>query len=193
MELFSSGNRSIPPNTSGENSFMGCVRSYEKALLILIAFIAVAITAFSLGVEKGKRVAQVFPAPAIAVKQPTATLVQGPPAVKPQQTAVRESTAVRPVISQTAPVQPEAVMPAEQAAANASSLSGYTIQLASFKSNTAAQKQADMLRKRGLNPLLMTKGSYVVLCVGNFADRQSAAPLLSELRKLYRDCLVRRL
>jgi len=70
---------------------------------------------------------------------------------------------------------------------------GYTIQLASYKTKTHAQKETELLKKRGLSPLVLSKGNYAVLCVGNFSNKQTAQSLLSELRKRYKDCYVRRL
>jgi len=70
---------------------------------------------------------------------------------------------------------------------------GYTIQLASYKTKTHAQKETELLKKKGLSPLVLSKGSYAVLCVGNFSNRETAQSLLSELRKRYRDCYIRRL
>lgn len=69
----------------------------------------------------------------------------------------------------------------------------YTIQLATYQTSTYAQKEAEKLRKRGLLPLVLSKGSYQVLCVGNFSNLNAAASLLSELKKQYRDCFIRRL
>ena len=46
--------------------------------------------------------------------------------------------------------------------------SGYTIQLASYKSKSFAQKEAELLKKKGFVPLVIPKGSYTILCVGKF-------------------------
>lgn len=70
---------------------------------------------------------------------------------------------------------------------------GFTIQLASYQTATYANKEAEKLKKKGLSPLVLPKGSYQVLCVGNFSDRKTAMSLLSELKKQYKDCFIRRL
>lgn len=69
----------------------------------------------------------------------------------------------------------------------------YIIQLASYKTRTYAEREAELLRKKGLSPLILNKGSYAVLYVGNFPSRKTAQSLLSELKKRYNDCYVRRL
>lgn len=69
----------------------------------------------------------------------------------------------------------------------------YIIQLASYKTRTYAEREAELLRKKGLAPLILNKGSYAVLYVGNFPSRKTAQSLLSELKKRYNDCYIRRL
>jgi hypothetical protein len=66
----------------------------------------------------------------------------------------------------------------------------YIIQLASYKTRTHAEKEAELLRKKGLSPLILNKGSYTVLYVGNFPSRKTAQSLLSELKKRYNDCYI---
>ncbi len=68
----------------------------------------------------------------------------------------------------------------------------YIIQLASYKTRTYAEREAELLRKKGLAPLILNKGSYTVLYVGNFPSRKTAQSLLSELKKRYNDCYIRR-
>lgn len=72
-------------------------------------------------------------------------------------------------------------------------LYNYTIQVASYQSRTSAEKEAQTLRKKGHPPLILPKGKYSVVCVGNFADKKMATAMLSELKKRYRDCFIRRL
>ena len=69
----------------------------------------------------------------------------------------------------------------------------YIIQLASYKTKTYAKREAELLKKNGLSPLILNKGNYTVLYVGNFPSRKTAQSLLSELKKRYKDCYIRRL
>lgn len=69
----------------------------------------------------------------------------------------------------------------------------YVIQLASYKVGSYAQKEAALLKKRGLEPLVLAKGSYIVLFVSNIPNKQTARSLLAELKKRYRDCYLTRL
>ncbi len=69
----------------------------------------------------------------------------------------------------------------------------YTIQLASYQNKISAEKEGEALKRKGLSPLVMPKGKYTILCVGNFADKETARSLLSQLKKRYQDCFLRRL
>jgi len=69
----------------------------------------------------------------------------------------------------------------------------YVIRLASYKVKTYAEKEAGLLKKKGLSPLVLSKGSYLVLCVGNITNTQTARSMLVELKKRYRDCYLTRL
>jgi len=166
LELFSQGNN-VPAGKgaySDRSFFINYIRAYEKTVLVIIGFITVAIIAFSLGVEKGKKVA--------AYQQPIAVL---------RQPAVAAQTPI--VISQAPAVasQPPALIGA------------YTIQVASYLTKSMAQKEAAALKGKGHLTQLLTKGKYIVVCVGNFSNQNSAEPLLTELKKRYRDCRIRRL
>ena len=73
------------------------------------------------------------------------------------------------------------------------SIGSFTIQIASYKSKTLAQKEAQSLKKKGLSPAVLSKGGYNVLCVGNFSSKKEAQTLLLELKKRYAGCYIRRL
>jgi preprotein translocase subunit SecF len=70
---------------------------------------------------------------------------------------------------------------------------GYTVQVATFRTETYAQKEADRLKKRGLETLIIPRGGYVTVCVGNFSGRKEAKISLNQLKKTYQDCFIRRL
>ena len=70
---------------------------------------------------------------------------------------------------------------------------GFTIQVATFKSKTNAQKEAQLLQKKGYQALVFTKNSQMQLCVGQFLTKEEAQPYVMELKKKYEDCFIRRL
>ena len=119
------------------SSFFMRIRGYEKTMLLIMLLVLISIVSFSLGVEKGKRLA----------------------------------------------FSPE----------GSGSLSGYTVQVAAFRSRELAGREALILAKNGFSPLAFAKGDYVILCVGRFPNQKSAQPLLNQLQRTYAGCRIRRL
>ena len=69
----------------------------------------------------------------------------------------------------------------------------YTIQVASFKTDLNANKEADSLKGKGFETSVLRKGSYSIVCVGKFQRKEEAKQFSRKLRNRYKDCLVRRL
>ena len=180
LELFSQDKKYGQPNASGSGrSRFIRFRGYEKIIFIIFGLTAISIVSFSLGVEKGKhamlKLAQ--PAPLPMVTQPAVSVETTKIEVPVQQVAQG------PVIKEDA--KQNSLKPVET--------QGFTIQLASYKTMTFAQKEAQLLKQKGFSPLILSKGDYIVLCVGNFSDKAKAQTLLVELKKRYKGCYVRRL
>jgi len=173
LELFSkaSGHAEV---RSG--AFLKRIWAYEKAILTIIGFMVTAVISFSVGVEKGKNMANVR------------TAVRFDVAAKP-------APAVVTAIPRRPQFQPVTQLPVKQPAAIRQDvlIPGYTIQLASYKNRSLAQKEADQLKKKGLSVSITSKGIFAVLCVGNFQTKETAQSMLSELEKQYRGCFIRRI
>lgn len=169
LELFSQS-KDQRPQERRNNPFFAFVWTYEKTILLVIALVAVGVVSFSLGVEKGKRMALL------------------------RSDSRFDTASNKPGPLPAAPAGPKAAAPSSGQAAVPGELSGsYTIQLASFNTRSYAQKEMDALKKKGYSALIMHKGKYVVLCVGSFPSKENAQALLSELKKSYKTCYVRRL
>lgn len=170
LELFSDPQED--PKTAAsraqKNSFLTRIWGYEKTVLIILALLVTAIVAFSLGVEKGKR-----------------TLVKQIPVF------VNEPAAVVEIAKQAEPLAPLAAPEVKPVAV--AQKGNYTIQVASFKAASHAKKEAMLLKKRGFESLTLKSGIYTILCVGKFPNKETAQPLLTELRKYYKSCYIRRL
>ncbi len=72
----------------------------------------------------------------------------------------------------------------------------YTVQVASFKTDEYAQKEAAALKEKGYDILVMPKGQHTIVCVGRFSDQKEAERFSDGFKrknKEYQDCLVRRL
>jgi len=167
LELFS-GNKAPPEaRTTARRHFWSYIRGYEKTILIIIGFMVIGIISFSLGVEKGKRTEL------LKVNSRLDMAVQRPALPAPKQEVQQKQKA-------------------DDASAE-EDYDSYTIQVASYKSRAVAQREAEFLKKKGVSTIVLSKGTYTILCVGRFSDKQKAKIFLVELKKKYRDCFIRRL
>jgi len=158
-------------------SFLTCIWGHEKVVLMIIAFLTVGLVAFSLGFEKGKKTGSRVAGITNGAVNPaggTVTAVQAAPLKQEAVTEVKEK---------------KIEFPAQVNLAKNS----YTIQVASYKTLSSAEKEAQQLKSRGFNPLVLSKGDFTVVCVGQFINKGQAAEKMQELRKRYQDCFVRRL
>ncbi|MFC1658321.1 SPOR domain-containing protein [Candidatus Omnitrophota bacterium] len=154
---------------SQRGTFFGFLRAHEKAISFVIVFLIVSLISFSLGVAKGRRSA--------AVVKNEERLINRAKLTQPKQQEIQKA---------------EVVQPAEKTKEK-EVVAKYTIQVASFKTNTYAQKEAGRLQQKGLEVSVLPKGDFVVVYVGNFSERQDAEAAQSKLRKTYQDCIIRRL
>ncbi len=151
--------------------FFGFIRLHEKAISIIIVFFIISLISFSLGVEKGKRLANI-------TKRGRGLLIE--------QT--------QPEKDQAEPEKSEAgQILLAGALENKEGVSKYTIQVATFKTMAYAQKEAERLEKNGIKAWIVPRGKFVSVCVGNFSGKQEAGVTLNQLKKKYQDCFIRRL
>ena len=182
LELFENTNTQETAKSSGSAfSLFGRIRAYEKTILIVIGISFVSIASFSLGVERGKRLSS------IRTDRYDLAMRNAPAVSLKAATEQKQVTASAPVTTQQITQDRKTALPALNLS------QGYVIQLASYKAKASAQQEAKILEKRGYSPLILSKGKFSVLCVGNFADKEAAQSLLTQLKKRYKDCYVRRL
>ena len=194
LELFSRGREHIriEPKTKFSDSFLAYIASYEKIILLVIGFIITGIISFCLGVEKGKTAAsprinsQFDMAQESVLKTPPASKVQKENTSLPVNTETQTGLIAR--AGQGSAFKKQIIEPAAQKQPG-----GYTIQVASFQARDYAQRETEKLKKEGFYALILSKGSYSVVCVGNFADKVTAQSWLPKLKQSYRDCYLRRL
>jgi len=187
LDLFSESSQAASQKASFSNSFFGCVRSYEKIIILSFCFIITSIIAFSFGVEKGKRMALNNQDVRFDVANNAQTLSKN--LALDREPNKTQSNAL---VKQT-PVPVMQAAASQEKAKLLTKTGNYAIQLASFQSKALAQKEANSLKKRGLNTFLFSKKGYIILCVGNFSSKDSAQQMLTELKKKYRDGFIRRL
>lgn len=176
LELFSQAGEHAADRAQKERtSFFIHVKNYEKILLSVIGALVIGIISFSMGVERGKRLAFLTPAAKIKAYSSSGSKSEKLTGEKPdgRQPAERREIIKEPVLKDFQ--------------------ENFAIQLASYQTENPARKEAELLKKKGFDPLVLSKGKYTVLYVGKFASKEKAKIALSELKKRYKDCFIRRM
>ena len=178
----------FPATTGGSSDiakprylFANLTLSIENVVVIGIITLMTMVFAFSLGVEKGKK-----------VKNFSSSLQQLPPAaakgaavagtLPAPEKAAASSPSVKTPTASTTPTQINQAKKSQP----------YTIQVASFKDDQYAKKEAGVLKNKNLDSFVLTKGNFFIVCIGKFSKKEEANGLLSKLKRTYNDCLVRR-
>ncbi|MBU1125179.1 MAG: SPOR domain-containing protein [Candidatus Omnitrophica bacterium] len=188
LELFKTGQNLLQSGQSRRHgSALTGFRSYEKTVLLIIALVTTGIVSFAVGVERGKRLA-------LLTNNSRLDVTMQP---QPSASGEKASATKNEITSPRGELPTKQIAPARERIPeqkkNNQELNGYTIQLASYRTKTAAKREAEALEKKGLSPFLMSKGNYIIICVGNFADKNAAKNRQSEFERRYKDCIVRRL
>lgn len=177
LELFSQQDNSPQEKKTADKRFLSGIRVYEKKILTVIAAVSISIISFSFGVERGKRVSLTNGNQRFDVANVKSATPQ-------ERIAPAASLKTLPLMkNEELKALPESPLDKQ----------GYYIQLASYKTKASAQKEMDSLRKQGLSAIILTKGSYNVLCIGSFNNRENAQPTLVQMKKRFKDCYLRRL
>lgn len=71
--------------------------------------------------------------------------------------------------------------------------SKYIIQLVTYLKEKIALEEVNNLKKEGYPVYVSKKGEYTVIFVGGFKSREEAQKSMQTLRKKYKDCFIRRL
>ncbi len=154
--------------------------SYEHIIFVIIGVIILSIIVFSLGVERGKRI--VFRNKLFSTDD-----INSDERFK----SAKEYDDIDTAEGQE--VKPPAAAEDKQEEAAEDIILPYTVQVASYKSNAAAESRAEDLKLEGYEAFTMEKGEYYIMCIGRFADKADAAAENKRLRKRYSDCFVRKI
>lgn len=145
--------------------------SYEALIIGLIGLVLTTSIIFSLGVERGRSLE--FVEEPLNVKevqvQPAEKASEGQkqPEVKPKEQEIEK----------TVPVAP-AQKP-------------FTIQVATYKTRTSAEKESSRLKNIGYSSDVLKKKELFIVCVGAYAKKELAQQTLRDLKRIYKDCYVR--
>ena len=198
--------------------FKNLTLSLENTIVLSIIFLMVLVLSFSFGVEKGRsfyRIQNSKVSDRLGVTKAVAASGTSAVAASLVNKGVVRSADVR--LSQTGggkaegaslngstvqepskmvpgePLNPAHPLPASpQKKAGEDLLGQYTIQVASFKEENSAQKEALKLQKNGHQIFVLSKGKHLIVCVGKFVRKIEAENYSRRLKNKYDDCLVRR-
>lgn len=175
LELFSAAPEARAGRKNYSSLFFEHFAAYERNIILAIAFIIIFITAYALGIEKGKKI--VFSENENKI-------------VAPLNTTKAVSTAVQVKINNN---KTPIAAPARIEKKAATSEETYTVQVASFRSKALAEKEKLSLEKKGFAPYVFSKNDFTIVCVGPFESRDKAQLGLKQLRHIYSDCLIKKL
>ncbi len=201
FELFPGTTGEPIENTAPRFIFSRLVLTFENLVVVFVFLIVGLIIAFSIGVERGRVKARL----ARPVAQlTTQTLTQTSVMPHPQISVITTAPVVsKPVSTITATAQaagqvlPPAVVAAPVIARGTQAEKGvdkrYTVQVASYKSQSMAEKESGDLKRKGLASFVAVKGNYSIVCVGKFSSQDQAKQMLTKLKKRYKDSTIRSL
>jgi sensor c-di-GMP phosphodiesterase-like protein len=157
----------------------GIVIPVDTTILLIVVIILLFIIAFSWGVERGRRLT--LKDLSIEVNSQKENIVAKDKlhhkAIKEVQE--KETEKIEEIKEKNKIIETEKPL--------------YGIQVASFRKLSSANQEAKKLRKKGYPVKIKEKGEYSVVYAGKFKDKKEAEQNLKKLKKIYKDCIVRRL
>ena len=166
--------------------------SSENTIVLCIIFIMSWVLFFSFGVERGKGLTKVnFQDPQKAPEKLTTQVPAVAPVVK--TSPVNSNVAVTPQLQRTVPAGTVAPANARKPEVKQILSEIFTIQVASFKLEENAVKEADKIKRLGYETYVVPKGSHSIVCVGKFGVKEEAENFSKRIRNKYQDTVIRRL
>ena len=158
-----------------KNSKLSLNLCFGHLIFVFIGFIIALAVVFSIGVEKGKSISSVSLRQAEAYKDiKEAERIESENFVFEQQNDIEEIDVSARSVDVEIPF-------------------AFTVQVASYRREEVAKKHEEQLKAQGNDAFVLKKGDYYIVCVGKFSNRQGADTQMKKLRKVYSDCLVRKI
>ncbi len=194
FELFPKASQNNPETGKAAYLTKDLTLSLENIIVLYIIFVMTLVLFFSFGVEKGKRVAKSSSVVEHSNSIQVAEISSGKKSsglVEAVQNEEGIIPSVKAPVGLTEEAEPVFLPTFEESDGQEEF---FTIQVASFKLEKNALKEADRLKNVGHDDaFVMPKGSYSIVCVGKFAKKNEAKKFSNRLQSKYNDCLVRRL
>jgi hypothetical protein len=194
FELFPGASGSTPQTGRTVGLTKDLTLSLENIIVLSIVFVMTMVFLFSCGVERGKKLAALSLASSKADQAKTMEKTVADRAAEKVLQPNQEEQVVFPVEIPREITEDQALPVLPPVEKNEEQEQLFTIQVASFKLQENAQKEADLLRGTGHDEaFVLPKGSYSIVCVGKFIHHNEAKRYSAKLKKKYNDCMVRRL
>ncbi len=163
--------------------------SREKLIFSIISVILLYVIFFSLGIERGKKIAS------ISIKQNTystkATTKTSNIATQSQQPPAKEQKVVGTSEDKNSNLEITAQV-TEVKKVTPKLKEFYSIQAAAYSNLSRAEKEARKARSRGNEAIIDSSGKYHLLLIGKFKNRKEAVALRKKLSSTYKGCYVRK-
>lgn len=180
----------------------GITLPVDTLILVSVVIMLLIIIAFSWGVERGRKIASLTLA-----KQQADSLVEFngtlANATAKAYLDINNETTVKPLkpVAQARPQKNNTTQSQDQTGAekdtddDSDQIDGaegnYVIQVGSYVTESAAQREAKKLKDNGYNVDISQKGKYVVIFVGDYKNKQDAQKNVDSLKKRYKDCFIK--
>ena len=137
----------------------------DTLILSGVIIVLILILLFSLGVERGKKVAYKLKNKEESLNKPEIFRDPVTAASAPEKTVIEEKNTEK----------------------------KYHVQVASFHKENSARQEAKTLENDGYPVIITKKGDYLVIYVGGFKNEREAKSNFKNLQKRYKDCFLKRL
>lgn len=181
FELFPANSATLEDVNKPRFLLANLTLSIESLVIFTILAIMLGLFSFSLGVERGKRVA------ASALDEKVSEAWNLAPHRPMMPVAVAAPTLI------PAPVVAQHVAPVVKPVAKSEFPAGrFVIQTSTYKNETYAKDEAIKLKAKGFQSFLIKKGNFWLVCVGPFTSAESAKSVLRKSKSQLPGSSVRR-
>ena len=163
--------------------------TYDKLLLVLIAWVIVFALTYSFGVEHGKRTVEKSLESLLPAHTDTVSLTVEPK-TPPSEASPNEETII--LVNQEPAADAEPA-PRPFPVADLAKEGSYTVQLVTYADEKQAVREIDHLKTKGHEVFVIPSGHYYQVCANYFDDKVKARNFLKQFSELgrYPDAYVR--
>lgn len=148
--------------------------SIENLIISSIALFMTMIICYSLGVESGKR------------RQAASSMPAASGGISDEETVLAVPETTRQSAEKPPEMEREAEPPVKMQLY-------YTVQLATYLQKSHAQRQVNLLKKKGLDAFILAGGKYYFLCSGKHPNYAAAKAETKKFIEAFRDCFVKKI